>query len=102
MNNANCGLPEENGCVWCNGTDDTAVNLLLVLAAEEERVEFIHLHCARMHPEFGFCWCCGPSKAFYSEDLNEACECDIHDGESKPDYPEEDAESFIENIRNSE
>ncbi|MGT2456554.1 hypothetical protein ACU4GI_26485 [Cupriavidus basilensis] len=102
MNNAACGQPEAKVCVWCDGTDDTAANPLLVLATEgDEGFEFIHLHCASTNSQFGFCWCCGPSKVFYSEDLNEAGECETHDGESEPDYPEEDAESFIENIRNN-
>lgn len=102
MNNSSCGLPDENGCACCYGTDNTAANPLLVLGAKDSYTEFVHLHCARTHRQFGFCWCCGESRAFNSENLNEAGECDLHDGESKSDYSEEDAESFIENIRNNE
>ncbi|WP_258009879.1 MULTISPECIES: hypothetical protein [Burkholderia] len=39
---------------------------------------------------------------YYSDDLNEADECEKHEGESAPDYPEEDAESYVENVRNNE
>ncbi|MBN3815244.1 hypothetical protein G3N57_00860 [Paraburkholderia sp. Se-20369] len=103
MNNEICGQPEAKACLWCYGTDDTAANPLVVLATEgDEGVEYIHLRCARSKSQFGFCWCCGESKVFYSEDLNEAGECEIHDGESVPDYPEEDADSYIENVRNNE
>ncbi|KVP75422.1 hypothetical protein WJ96_06850 [Burkholderia ubonensis] len=102
MHNATGGLPEAKVCVWCDGTNDTAANPLVVLASGGAEEEFIHLHCARTNIQFGFCWCCRESKVFYSEDLNEAGECEIHDGESVPDYPDEDAESYIENVRNNE
>lgn len=102
MSNAN-GQPDAKLCVWCNGSHDTAANPLLPLATEgEDGVEYIHLHCARTNDQFGFCWCCGECVAYYSEELNEAGECDTHAGESVPDYPEEDAESYIENVRNNE
>lgn len=103
MHNASCcDQPEENSCVWCYTTDDTAANPLLLLVTEDDGFKYIHLRCARTNHRFGFCWCCGPNTVFYSEDLNEAGECEMHAGESVPDYPEEDAESFMENIRNNE
>ncbi|HDR9318645.1 TPA: hypothetical protein QDB16_005215 [Burkholderia vietnamiensis] len=102
MHNESCGQPDEKFCVCCNGARDTAANPLVVLASGGDQDEFIHLHCARMSSQYGFCRYCGDSVAYYSEDLNEAGECEKHEGESVPDYPEEDADSYIENVRNNE
>ncbi|BCF95890.1 hypothetical protein PPGU19_004590 [Paraburkholderia sp. PGU19] len=102
MHDATCGQPDEKVCISCNGTSDTAANPLVVLVSEGgQGIEFIHVHCAHKDSRFGFCWCCRESVAYCSEDLNEAGECEKHDGESVPDYPVEDAESYIENIRNN-
>ena len=101
MNNVAYLEPEENCCVLCNGADDTLANPLLPLVSKDEEGTLVHLLCARMNFDFGFCWCCGESKVFYNEDLNGADECEVHDGESEPDYPHEDAESYIENIQNN-
>ncbi|MGF6263292.1 hypothetical protein OKW49_004220 [Paraburkholderia youngii] len=102
MTNATCGQPDEKFCVCCNGTDDTPANPLVVLASKSDEEEFIHLRCARADSRFGFCWCCRDSLVYYSDDINDADECETHEGESVLDYPEEDAESYIENVRNNE
>lgn len=101
MNNAANFQSDEKCCARCDGEDDTLVNPLLPLESKDEDDVFIHLLCARTNPNFDFCWCCGESKVFYSEDLNGADECEVHVGESKPDYPDEDADSYIENIQNN-
>ena len=101
MNNVAHLDSEENYCFLCHGADDILANPLLPLDSKEEYEVFVHLYCARTNPNFGFCWCCGESQVFYSEDLNGADECEVHAGESKPDYPDEDAESYIENVQNN-
>lgn len=101
MNNM-ANLDEDQGaCVECNGTDNTPLNPLLSLVTDGDDECVIHLRCARQGPEYGFCWCCRESKVYYADDLNGADECEIHDGESNLAYPDEDAESFIENIQNN-
>lgn len=101
MLNESCGQPDEKVCESCNGTDDSAFNPLIVLASGEEG-EYVHLHCARKDSQFGFCWCCQERVVYYSDDLNAENECATHDGESVLDYPEADADSYIENVRNNE
>jgi hypothetical protein len=88
-------------CESCYGNDDSAFNPLIVLASGEEG-ECVHLYCARRDTKFGFCWCCQERVVYYSDDINADSECATHDGESKSDYPEEDADSDIENVRKNE
>jgi hypothetical protein len=103
MSNVTCGQAEAKTCERCHGTSDTAVNPLVPLANEgDDGVEYIHAHCARTNSRLGFCRYCGVRKVFGSDDLNDVGGCEMHEGESVPDYPEEDADSFIENIRNNE
>lgn len=101
MTDATHGQSMNKSCVRCYDTDDTEANPLLELDSDNSEAEFIHRRCALTQIWYGFCWCCGTSKVFYAEDLNEAGECEMHDGESVPDYSEEDGESFMEYIRNN-
>lgn len=92
----------ERNCTVCGGDRSTEANPLLPVISEGETVEYIHLQCARASARYGFCWCCGESRVYYLEDLNPAAECEVHAGESISDYPEEDLDSYIENVRNNE
>lgn len=102
MNNPAYGQVEAKYCVCCNEAHDTAANPLVAIASAGVEEEFIHILCARSDHRFAFCRYCDVRAVYYSEDLNEACECEMHDGESVPDYPDEDADSYIENVRNNE
>lgn len=85
-------------CSCCGGTSDLPHNPLLAAGAEscDGDSEYVHRLCVKRSSNFGFCWCCGEEKVYPAEYLNEASECPAHEGESIPDYPEEDLESFIE------
>lgn len=96
-NNCDDGGIEESACLVCHSSLEHYHNPLLPLAGHSGDV--VHLHCARRDSRFGFCWCCGEVTAFVSADLNDAHECPAHAGESIPDYPEEDLETFIEYLQ---
>jgi hypothetical protein len=94
-------------CCVCHSSLATARNPLIPVigagADGDENEECIHLACARTSPEHGFCWCCQAqhvTKVFAAGALNSASECSDHAGESVPDYPEEDADSYIEYVQN--
>lgn len=100
MTNVPFDTPVNHTCGWCNNTQDTPTNPLVELAGGGDEVEYIHLQCARLDSRFGFCWCCDWRKVFYVEDLNDANECADHAGESVPDYPKGDADSYVEYVQN--
>jgi hypothetical protein len=88
-------------CFCCNETG-TRGNTLTIVSADfqdgsEERV---HLACAGRDSRYAFCRFCGDSKVFLAEDINDSMECEEHAGESLPDYPDDDGDSYIENVRN--
>lgn len=100
MNNAAFDHNEELCCTICGGTNNHSYNPLLIIEADsDDYVEYVHLFCAQRDSRFGFCWCCGEEKVHLIENLNEANECSIHAGESVPDYPDDDLDSYIENIQ---
>jgi hypothetical protein len=93
-------------CSSCGDESNTHYNpLLLVQDSENDEGEYerVHLFCAKNDSRYGFCWCCnvGDTKVHLADDLNDANECPDHAGESVPDYPESDGDSFIENIQNN-
>lgn len=100
MNNAAFEYDEVSCCVNCGRSSNPSYNPLLAFdTSDSEDVEYIHLFCAQRDSQYGFCWCCNNEKVHFTENLNEANECSMHIGESIPDYPEEDLESYIEYIQ---
>jgi hypothetical protein len=106
----NVSVTDENQvavCCVCHSSHATTRNPLVPVidtaADDDESEECIHLACARTSPEHGLCWCCeaqNVTKVFAASALNSASECSDHAGESVPDYPEEDADSYIEHVQN--
>ena len=88
-------------CACCGSGDASDSNPLMTVKAEFEDggQEHVHLRCARRNSRYGFCWCCRDEYVYLADDLNDADECEDHAGESVPDYPEEDEDSFIEYIQ---
>lgn len=89
-------------CYCCGDTSQSPHNPLLVLNGEfaDSNEGRIHRSCAHRNRDYGFCWCCGDDIVYFADDLNEASECSEHEGESVPDYPEDDEDSFIEYVQN--
>ena len=92
-------------CIICGSSHDEFHNPLICVTGSLESMEdgeFVHLACARRSSDYGFCRYCnhgGAVKVFYVEDINDEGECSDHEGESVPDYPEADQDSFIENMQ---
>ncbi|AXT48861.1 hypothetical protein D1345_23025 [Chromobacterium rhizoryzae] len=100
MHNVPSSNCEKSSCVCCGSSNNQSYNPLLRLETGETDVEeYVHLFCAQRDSRFGFCWCCGRGAVYFVEDLNEASECANHEGESVPDYPDEDLDSYIEYVR---
>jgi hypothetical protein len=105
----NVSVTDENQvavCCACHSSHATARNPLMPVigpgADDDDSEEYIHLACARTSPEHGFCWCCEAqhvTRVFAASVLNGANECRDHAGESVPDYPEEDADSYIKYVQ---
>lgn len=87
-------------CACCGDTENTPFNPMITLAGTNEDDAVVHRACAQHDSQFGFCRYCGTSVAYPAELINGAGECPEHYGESVPDYPVEDLESYIENVQN--
>ena len=90
-------------CFCCDEATERPGNPLMVVKADfdDGSEEHVHLSCAHRDSRYDFCRFCGDGYVYLAEDINEAGECPDHEGESIPDYPEEDRDSYIENIQNN-
>lgn len=90
-------------CHCCGGEGHSPLNPLLRLSAEFEDGSEARVHrvCAHRSSDYAFCRYCGDGVVYFADDLNAAGECPEHDGESVPDYPEDDEDSYIEHAQNN-
>lgn len=105
-------LPDEENleswCYACGSSENTSHNPLVCVSDfeyEDGSEEYVHLACAYSSSRYGFCWCCESNhepKVFMADALSDAGECADHAGESIPDYPEADRESYIAYIQKDE
>lgn len=92
-------------CHICGASHSPAHNPLAAVAGflyADGSEEYVHIACARGCSRYGSCWCCEAnheSKVFMSEAINGAGECEDHAGESQPDYPIADRDSYLEYMR---
>lgn len=99
MNNMQ-DYPQTPVCACCGDSEVTPNNPLIKLVDKFNDDALVHLRCAQTDDQFDFCRYCGSSVAYLAEHINQHGECPDHKGESAPDYPEEDRESYIEYIQN--
>lgn len=92
-------------CYVCGSSQSTPHNPLVAVTGfsyDDGTLEYVHVNCAHRDRRYGFCRFCNyahGNKVYMADDINDAGECADHEGESVPDYPEDDLDSYIENIQ---